>query len=141
MKLDLIVNLSHYIVLLFVYSMTSINSISSPLPVTPFPNDPSFNMPSKSQAILLSLFKTQCSIYKTYSQFSRFKFGKNFGPSFLADFLGHDHTICLLIVLFKSLRNCKSRKKGNCMLKSNSNKIMLCGGGVQHNLVFNKILT
>ena len=31
------------------------------------------------------------------------------------------------IVLFTSLRNCKRRNKGNFTLKSNSNKIMLCG--------------
>ena len=30
---------------------------------------------------------------------------------------------------FKSLRNCKRRNKGNFTLKSNSNQIMLCGGG------------
>ena len=33
------------------------------------------------------------------------------------------------IVLFKSLRNCKRRNKGNFTAKSNSNKIKLCGGG------------
>ena len=33
------------------------------------------------------------------------------------------------IVLFKSLRNSKRRKKGNFMLKSNLKKIKLCGGG------------
>ena len=32
------------------------------------------------------------------------------------------------IVLFKSLRNCKRRNKGNFMSKSNANKIMLCRG-------------
>ena len=42
-------------------------------------------------------------------------------------------------IIFKSLRNCKRRNKGNFMLKSNSNKIMLCGGGGQHYLVLNKI--
>ena len=31
--------------------------------------------------------------------------------------------------------------KGNIMLKSNSNEIMLCGGGGQHYLVLNKIST
>ena len=45
------------------------------------------------------------------------------------------------IVLFKSLRNCKRRNKGNFMLKSNSKKIKLCGGGGKHCLVLNKILT
>ena len=35
----------------------------------------------------------------------------------------------LRLVLFKSLRNCKRRIKGNFTLMSNSNKIMLCGGG------------
>ena len=44
-----------------------------------------------------------------------------------------------IIVLFQSLRNCKRRKKGNFMLKYNSNKIMLCGGGGQHYFVLNKI--
>ena len=44
-------------------------------------------------------------------------------------------------VLFKSHGNCKRRKKGNFTLKSNSNKIMLCGGGRQHYLVLNKIST
>ena len=33
-----------------------------------------------------------------------------------------------IIVLFKSLRNCKRCNKGNFMLKSNSNKKMLWGG-------------
>ena len=33
------------------------------------------------------------------------------------------------IVLFKSLRNSKRRKKGNFTSKSNSNKIKLCRGG------------
>ena len=32
------------------------------------------------------------------------------------------------IVLFKSIRKCKRRNKGNFTSKSNSNKIMLCGG-------------
>ena len=45
------------------------------------------------------------------------------------------------IVLFKSLRNGKRCNKGNFMLKSNSNKIMLCGGGGQYYIVFNKIST
>ena len=45
----------------------------------------------------------------------------------------------LKIELFKSLRNSKKRKKGNFTLKSNSNKIMLCGGGGQLYLVLNKI--
>ena len=40
---------------------------------------------------------------------------------------------CSIIVLLKSLRHCKGRNKGNFMLKSNSNKIMLCGG--QHYLI------
>ena len=35
--------------------------------------------------------------------------------------------ICL--VLFKSLRKCKRPNKGNFMLKSNSNKIIMSGGG------------
>ena len=39
------------------------------------------------------------------------------------------------IVLFKSLRNSKRCNKGNFTLKSNSNKIMLCGGGGQPYLV------
>ena len=34
-------------------------------------------------------------------------------------------------VLFKSLKNCKRRNKGNFTLKSNSNKIKLFGGGKQ----------
>ena len=33
------------------------------------------------------------------------------------------------IVLFNSLRNSKRRNKGNFTSKSNSNEIMLCGGG------------
>ena len=45
------------------------------------------------------------------------------------------------IVLFKSLRNSKRRNKGNVTLKSNSNKIKLCGGGGQHYLVFNVIIS
>ena len=36
------------------------------------------------------------------------------------------------ILLFKSLRNCTRCNKGNFTLKSNSNKIMLCGGEGQH---------
>ena len=44
-----------------------------------------------------------------------------------------------IIVLFKSLQNFKRRKKGNFTLKSNSNKIILCGVGWQHYLVLNKI--
>ena len=40
--------------------------------------------------------------------------------------LNHDP---IWIVLFKSLRNCKRLKKGNFTLKSNSNKIKLCGVG------------
>ena len=47
----------------------------------------------------------------------------------------------LTLVLFKSLRNCKRRNKGNFTSKSNSNKIMLCRGGGQHYLFFNKIST
>ena len=47
----------------------------------------------------------------------------------------------LVIVLFKSLRNSERRNKGNFTSKSNSNKINLCGGGVQHYLVLNKIST
>ena len=43
------------------------------------------------------------------------------------------------IVLFKSVRNCKRCNKGNLMLKSNSNKIRLCGGGGQHFLVLKNI--
>ena len=46
-----------------------------------------------------------------------------------------------LIVLFKSLINLKRRNIGNLTLKSNSNKIMLCGGGWQHYLVLYKIST
>ena len=45
------------------------------------------------------------------------------------------------IVLFKSLKSCKRRNKGNFMLKSNSNKILLCGGGEQHYLVLSKLST
>ena len=44
-----------------------------------------------------------------------------------------------IILLFDTLRNCKRRNKGQ--LKSNSNKIMLCGGGGQHILGLNKIST
>ena len=33
-----------------------------------------------------------------------------------------------MIILFKSLRNCKRRNKRNFTLWSNSNKLMLCGG-------------
>ena len=36
------------------------------------------------------------------------------------------------ILLFKSLRNSKKLNKGNFTSKSNSNKIMLCGGWGQH---------
>ena len=35
---------------------------------------------------------------------------------------------------FKSLRHCKIRNKGNFTLKSNSNKIIFCGGGVEGNI-------
>ena len=45
------------------------------------------------------------------------------------------------IVLFKSLTKCKRRNKRNLSLKSNSNKIKLCGVGGQHYLVLNKIST
>ena len=44
-------------------------------------------------------------------------------------------------VFFKSLRNSKSRNKGNFKLKSNSNKILLFEGGGHHHLIFNKIST
>ena len=44
-----------------------------------------------------------------------------------------------IIVLFKSHINCKRHNKENIMLKSNLNKIMMCGSGEQHYLVFNKI--
>ena len=47
----------------------------------------------------------------------------------------------IMIILFKLHRNCKRHNKENFMLKSNSNKLMLCRGGGQHYLVFNKILT
>ena len=36
---------------------------------------------------------------------------------------------------------CIRRNKGNFMSESNSNRIKLCGGGGQHYLVLNKILT
>ena len=39
------------------------------------------------------------------------------------------------IVPFKSLRNCKRRKKGNFTLKSNSNKIIMCGGAGDLNVI------
>ena len=42
------------------------------------------------------------------------------------------------IVLFKSLRNCERRNKGNFTLKSNLNKVMLYGGGGQHYLVLKR---
>ena len=42
------------------------------------------------------------------------------------------------LVLFKSLGYCKRRKKGNIMLKSTSNKIMLCGVGSQQYLFFTR---
>ena len=45
------------------------------------------------------------------------------------------------IVLFKSLGKCKGLNKGNFTLKSNSNKIMLCGSGGKHYLLLNKIST
>jgi hypothetical protein len=45
------------------------------------------------------------------------------------------------LVLFKSLRNCKRHNNRNFTLKSNSNKIKLCGGSRQHYLVLNKIST
>jgi hypothetical protein len=41
------------------------------------------------------------------------------------------------IVLFKSLRN---NKKGNFMLKFNSNKIKLCGGGGQQHLILINVI-
>ena len=43
------------------------------------------------------------------------------------------------IVLFKSVRSCKRRNKGNFTLKYNLYNIMLCGGGGQLYLVLNKI--
>ena len=45
------------------------------------------------------------------------------------------------IVLFKSIRKCKRRNKGNFTSKSNSNKIKLCRGGGQHFIVLNMIST
>ena len=45
------------------------------------------------------------------------------------------------IVLFKSIRNYKRRNKWNFTFKSNSNKMMLFGGGRQHYLLMNKIST
>ena len=45
------------------------------------------------------------------------------------------------MVLFKSLRNSKRLKKGNFILKLNSNKIKLCEGWGQNYLVLNKIST
>ena len=42
-------------------------------------------------------------------------------------------------VLFESLKDCKRRNIGHFMLKSNSNKIMLCGGEGQHYMFLNKI--
>ena len=54
-------------------------------------------------------------------------------------FIGHHSAkliLVQLIVLFKSLRNSKRRNKENFTLKSNLNKIKLCGGGGQHHLVF-----
>ena len=45
------------------------------------------------------------------------------------------------IVLFKSIRNCKRRNKGNFTLKFNLNKIILCRGGGKHYLGLNKIST
>ena len=50
-----------------------------------------------------------------------------------------DNIISNLIVLFKSLKNCKRRNKGTFKLKSNSNNIMLCDGWGQHYLVSNNI--
>ena len=41
---------------------------------------------------------------------------------------------------FKS-RKCKRHNKRNFTLKSNSNKIMFCGGGGKHHFVLNKIST
>ena len=41
----------------------------------------------------------------------------------------------------KSLRNCKRRNKGNLILKSNSNKLMLSRGGGKQSLVLTKIST
>ena len=46
----------------------------------------------------------------------------------------------IIIVLVKSLRNCKRCNKGNFTLKYNLSKIMLCGVGGQHYLVLDKIL-
>ena len=46
-----------------------------------------------------------------------------------------------LIVLFKSIKNSKRRKKGNFTSKYNSNKIKLGEGGRQHCLVLKKITT
>ena len=48
-------------------------------------------------------------------------------------------TLKVGIVLFKSLRNIKKRKKGNFTSKSNSNTIKLFGVG--GNIVLNKIST
>ena len=49
------------------------------------------------------------------------------------------YNLKLELVLFKSLRNCIRRNKGNFTLKSNSNKIMLCGGEGQNDLLLNYV--
>ena len=51
----------------------------------------------------------------------------------------YKRTEYLVILLFKSLKSYKRRNKGSLTSKSNSDKIMLCGGGGQYYLILNKI--
>ena len=59
----------------------------------------------------------------------------------LSQYRNNKNVIWHKIVPFKSLRNCKRPNKGNITSKSNSNKIMLDGGGGKYYLALNKIIT
>ena len=71
--------------------------------------------------------------------FSLMSFNFNVNPQKAVYFAFKIYSILVKIVLFKSLRNWKRHNKENFALKSNSNKIMFCGG--KHYLVLNKIST
>ena len=84
------------------------------------------------------IFPTNYACLKKYAFFLVFD---NFLRKLISFPVLREKIICLRIVLFESLRNCKTGNKGNFTLKPNSNKIMLCGGEGQHYLVLNKIST
>ena len=89
---------------------------------------------SKKLLTIQFLFSVTSWINKIYS-LENFK--RNFRGPVIKEVL-------ISIILFKSLRNCKSHKKENFTLKSNSNKIMLCRGGSNNiciNQKFNVIIS